>query len=94
MDVINEANEMTLGKKLRKIVEQARSTAEIEKLTEVLEDVARKGESKVKFKDLREYTPTLILNGTIWDWFRDNELVVTGTVDQNTGAYEYLVSWE
>jgi hypothetical protein len=87
MDVINEANEMTLGKKLRRIVEQARSTAEIEKLTEVLE-------SKVKFKDLREYTPTLILNGTIWDWFRDNELVVTGTVDQNTGAYEYLVSWE
>ena len=84
---------ITLGKKLRQLTEQARVNTEATKLIEVLEEAANRGEDHVKFNDLREVVPNMIMSETLWNWLRVNELKFEGYVDQNTAAYVYVISW-
>jgi hypothetical protein len=83
----------TLGKRLRRLSENAKVTAEVERFTKILEEAAIQGNDRVHVNDLREYIPTLILNGTAAKWFADNELIWTGSVDPESGAYNYIISW-
>lgn len=90
----NESNNITLGKRLRQITNRAKTVAEIANFTAVLEAAAEKGESRVMFPDLRQYLNTMIMDGTVWDWLKSQDLVIVGEVNQNTGNYEFTICWE
>lgn len=92
MDNLNE--QITIGKRLKQITAKVRSEKEIENFTKVLMDAAEDGKSRVVFTDLRQYLNSLIMAGTVWDWLKTQELGVSGSINQNTGAYEFTIFWE
>lgn len=92
---MSEQNEqvLTIGARLRSLTSAAKINQEIARFVDVLTENANKGFDHVSFPDLREYLNTMIMAGTIWDWMSKQELTATGGVDQNTGAYNYVISW-
>lgn len=92
MDNTQQAT-ISLGKRLRQLTSQSRANAEVTRFIEILEEAANKGEDHVTFTDLRQVLPTMILNDTIWDWLRANELGASGVIDNNTAEYKYTISW-
>lgn len=90
----NVDNILTLGKRLRQITNRAKTVIEITNFSAVLEAAAEKGESRVLFTDLRQYLNTMIMDGTIWDWLKSQDLMFAGEVNQNTGNYEFTIYWE
>ena len=94
MENENTQEFIPLGKKLKQISEKARAANELARLVAVLEEYAGKGEVSIKFNDLREYIPTMIMNNTAWDWFKQNEINVSGGINNTTGNYEYTLRWE
>ena len=90
----NENKEkVILGRQLRAIMLEAKESIEIQNFTNKLINAAKQGLDKLEFDDLRDEVPTMIMNGTLNQWLADNELSVTGAVDQNSGAYVYTVMW-
>lgn len=91
----NENNEVvTLGSRLRKLTGVAKVNIEISNFSKVLEEAAKSGNSAVSFPDLRDYLPTMIMNNTVWDWLKEQEIIAQGSINNNTGAYVYTISWE
>ena len=86
-------NTLSLGKRLRLITNQARAQMEANKFVEVLTAAAEKGQESISFPDLRDYLNNMIMDNTVWEWFRINELNASGSIDQTTGAYVYTISW-
>ena len=83
-----------LARQLKAIMVEAKVNIEVQNFTNKLVEAARQGLGKLHFTDLRDEIPTMIMNETAWAWFKDNELAVSGTIDQSTGAYNYTISWE
>lgn len=88
-----ENTEKTFGKHLRELTDQAKARKELEGLKAVLEEKANEGINAVQFPDLRSFVPTMISNGTIWNWFKENDITFDGTVDTVSGAYNYKLAW-
>lgn len=86
-------NQITLGKRLRQISDNAKSAIEIKNFTECLENVAASGKTSIQFPDLRQYLGTMCVNGTVMDWLKSQDLVATGGADQNTGNWVVTISW-
>lgn len=83
----------TLGKKLRKITEQAITNVEAQNLYALMEAEAEKGNSSIYFDDLRAVVPNMIRNETLMSWLASEEIKVSGVIDANTAAYKYTLSW-
>lgn len=91
----NENREIvTLGSKLRRLTSAAKVNIEINNFSKVLEETATTGNSAVSFPDLRDYLPTMIMNNTVWDWLKEQEITAQGSINNDTGAYVYTISWE
>lgn len=84
---------LTIGKRLRQITNQANRKVEIDTFVSVLEDAANNRLSSLAFPDLRQYLNSMIMDGTIWDWMKSQDLIPAGEIDQNTGAYSFTISW-
>lgn len=84
----------TFGKKLGDITRKAQASLNIKKFYEVLENAAKDGNSKVRIPDLREYLNDKIMDGTIWDWLKSQDLYANGQVDSSTGKYDFIIYWE
>ena len=84
----------TFGKKLGEITRKAQANLNIKKFYEVLENAAKDGNSKVRIPDLREYLNDKIMDGTIWDWLKSQDLYANGQVDSSTGKYDFIIYWE
>ena len=83
----------TIGKKLRKITEQAITNVEAKNLYALMEAEAEKGNSSIYFDDLRAVVPNMIRNETLMSWLASEEIQVSGGIDANTAAYRYTLSW-
>jgi hypothetical protein len=90
----NTTQIIPLGRHLRAIMIESKINIEAQNFANKLFEAAKNGLGHMKFEDLREELPTMIMNETVWTWLKDNELRFTGSVNQNTGAYEYVISWE
>jgi len=84
---------MTIGKRLRQLTNQANRKVEIDTFVAALEDAANNRLSSLAFPDLRQYLNSMIMDGTIWEWLKSQDLIPTGEIDQNTGAYNFTISW-
>ena len=84
---------ITIGRRLRKISDEARKNVEIDNFVKVLEDVASKGQYSVMFPDLQNYLGTLIQDGSIFTWLMSQDIKFNGSINSETGAYEYTLSW-
>lgn len=82
-----------LGRQLRKITQESKSTLEIQNFTNKLVEVARSGLDSYTFDDLRDFVPTLIMNETLFQWLAANELMAEGGIDQTNGNYRYTIKW-
>lgn len=82
-----------LGRKLRQLTDQAKTNKEAQALVDLLKDAASRGEDHLAFKDLRDVVPSMIMNDSLWDWLRSEEIGVSGQVNQDTAAYEYTLTW-
>lgn len=82
-----------LGRQLKKISQESKSTLEIQNFTNKLVEVARQGLEAYTFEDLRDFLPTLIMNETLFQWLTANELIAEGGIDQNNGNYRYTIRW-
>lgn len=89
----NKEITLSLGKRLRLITNQARAQMEANRFVEVLTAAAEQGQDSIFFPDLRDHLNNMIMENTVWEWFRINELNVSGNIDQETGAYAYTISW-
>lgn len=89
----NVEEKIPVGRRLRQLTEAAKSLREVTALINILEEAANQGQDRVTFDDLRTVVPNMIVNGTIWDWLKDNEINATGSVDQNTAQYRYTLFW-
>ena len=89
----NNEVQLTIGQKLRQLTSKARSEAEISKFYAVLEETALTGGDKVHFTDLRQYLNNMIMSGTVWDWLKSQDLMASGAINQETGAYDYVIYW-
>lgn len=89
----NTENTLSLGRRLRLITNQARAQMEANKFVELLVAAAEQGQESISFPDLRDHLNNMIMDNTVWEWFKVNELNVSGGIDQSTGAYAYTVSW-
>lgn len=93
LDNMPELEGLSLGKKLRRLTEQAKVNVEAQALIQILVDAANIGEDHVYFPDLRSVMPNMIMNETAFRWIEANELKAVGQINQNTAAYEYTISW-
>ena len=92
-DNMPELEGLSLGKKLRRLTEQAKVNVEAQALIQILVDAANIGEDHVYFPDLRSIVPKMIMNETIFRWLDSNEIRYSGQVNPNTAAYEYTLYW-
>ena len=84
---------LTIGKRLRQITNEAKKYKEIQNFTMVLEDAARQEVESLRFPDLRQYLNSMIMDGTIWDWLKSEDLIATGEINSNTGEYDFTIQW-
>lgn len=90
----NESEErIPLGRKLRQITDQAKTNKEAQALIDILKEAASRGEDHIAFTDLRTVVPSMIMNESLWDWLRSEEIRAAGQVNQETAAYEYTLAW-
>ena len=82
-----------LGRQLRQISNQANVKMEVEKFKLKLIAIAEEGKTSIHFPDLRTEIPTFIQSGQYVDWFKQEELVLQGAIRQDTGAYDFTISW-
>lgn len=92
MDNVTEER-IPLGRKLRQLTDQAKTNKEAQELVNMLKDAASRGEDHLSFPDLRTVVPSMIMNESLWDWLRSEEITASGGVDTNTAAYNYTLSW-
>lgn len=94
-DTNNEQKQqfIPLGRQLKRITEESKSSIEVKNFTDILVKAAQQGLDRYEFNDLRDVVPTMIINGTLFNWLNANELVASGVIDQNTGNYHYTISW-
>lgn len=92
MDNVAEER-IPLGRKLRQLTDQAKTNKEAQALVDMLKDAASRGEDHLSFPDLRTVVPSMIMNESLWDWLRSEEITAAGQVNQTTAAYEYTLSW-
>ena len=86
-----------LGQVLREIVGRVKIQSELDALSDVLIDLANKGNTRAQFSDLRKYVPSIVNAGGLDDviaWANLNELHVAGQINNSTSAWEYTISWE
>lgn len=93
MSAENMPQAIPLGRQLRKITQESKSSLEIQNFTNKLVEVAQQGMDLCFFEDLRDFIPTLIMNETWFSWMQANELIAEGSIDQNTGNYRYTIKW-
>lgn len=97
MDTLNQVQQdeerVPLGRRLRQISNQANVTMEVEQFKNKLIAIAEEGKTSIFFPDLRTELPTFIQSGKYVEWFKAEEIVLQGVVRQDTGAYEFTVSW-
>ena len=82
-----------LGRKLRQLTDQAKTNKEAQTLVDMLKEAASRGEDHLSFSDLRTVVPSMIMNESLWEWLRSEEISISGQVNQTTAAYEYTLSW-
>lgn len=87
------AERLTLGKQLRQISTQAKANKEAQVLVDMLKEAASNGETTLFFEDLNKIVPTMVMNDTLWDWLKSEEIGVAGDRNQDTGALSYQLSW-
>ena len=92
MDNIVEER-IPLGRKLRQLTDQAKTNKEAQALVDMLKEAASCGEDHLSFSDLRDVVPSMIMNESLWDWLKSEEIRVNGQVNQTTAAYEYTLYW-
>ncbi len=92
MDNVTEER-IPLGRKLRQLTDQAKTNKEAQELVNMLKDAASRGEDHLSFPDLRTVVPSMIMNESLWDWLRSEEITASGGIDPNTAAYNYTLSW-
>lgn len=92
MDNVKEER-IPLGRKLRQLTDQAKTNKEAQALVDMLKEAASRGEDHLSFPDLRTVVPNMIMNDSLWDWLKSEEVLATGQVNQATAAYEYTLSW-
>ena len=93
MSAENTPQAIPLGRQLRKITQESKSSLEVQNFTNKLVEVAQQGLDYCFFEDLRDYLPTLIMNETLFNWLQANELIPEGGIDQSTGNYRYTIKW-
>lgn len=93
MDAVENEVRIPLGKKLRQLTNQAITNKEAQVLVDMLKEAASKGEDHLAFADLRTVVPNMIMNETLWEWLRAEEITASGGIDPNTAAYNYTLSW-
>lgn len=89
-----QIKQIPLGRQLKKIMLDAKVNIEVQALTDQLVEAAQQSLGYKKFNDLRDVVPTLIMNDSLWSWLTTNEIRYNGTINQDTGAYEYTLSWD
>lgn len=89
-----QIKQIPLGRQLKKIMLDAKVNIEVQALTDQLVEAAQQSLGYKKFNDLRDVVPTLIMNDSLWSWLTTNEIRYDGAINQDTGAYEYTLSWD
>lgn len=89
----NGTVELSLGKRLRQLTNNARTTAEWQNFVNILTEAANRGEDHVSFDDLREVLPLMIQAETAYKFIEQNDLQITGQVNPNTAKHEMTVFW-
>lgn len=92
MDAVSEER-IPLGRKLRQLTDQAKTNKEAQALVDMLKEAASRGEDHLSFSDLRDVVPSMIMNESLWEWLRSEEVRASGQVNQTTAAYEFTLSW-
>ena len=92
MDNVKEER-IPLGRKLRQLTDQAKTNKEAQALVDMLKEAASRGEDHLSFDDLRTVVPNMIMNESLWDWLKSEEIIASGQINQTTAAYQYTLSW-
>lgn len=92
MDNVTEER-IPLGRKLRQLTDQAKTNKEAQALVDMLKEAASRGEDHLSFDDLRTVVPNMIMNESLWDWLKSEEIIASGQINQTTAAYQYTLSW-